>query len=46
MIGAASPLWAYFAGAAMTGVAFWWTSRWMRPEALEAAAEAVAAPAK
>ena len=29
MIGAASPLWGYFAGAALTGVAFWWMTRWM-----------------
>jgi hypothetical protein len=44
MIGAASPLWGYFTGAAMAGMAFWWANHWMRPEALEAAAEAVVAP--
>lgn len=37
-IGAASPLWLMFAGAATAGVTFWWMSRW-RVEAtnLEAA---------
>jgi hypothetical protein len=44
MIGAASPLWGYFTGVAMAGVAFWWTSRWMRPETFGAAAEAAATP--
>jgi hypothetical protein len=45
MIGAASPLWGYFTGAAMAGVAFWWATRWMRPQDFEAGAEAMAAPA-
>lgn len=36
MVGAASPLWGYFAGAAMTGVAFWWAAKLAQPAALEA----------
>ncbi|WP_293677623.1 hypothetical protein [uncultured Phenylobacterium sp.] len=44
MVGAASPLWAYFAGAAAGGVAFWWMTRWARPANLEAMF-AAAAPA-
>jgi hypothetical protein len=43
-IGAASPLWAYFTGAAMTGVAWWWMTHWMRPAELGALAEAAAQP--
>lgn len=35
-IGAASPLWLAFAGAASAGVAYWWMTRWMRPINLEA----------
>jgi hypothetical protein len=35
-IGAASPLWLAFAGAAGAGLAYWWISRWMRPANLEA----------
>ena len=35
-IGAASPLWFMFAGAASAGVAYWWMTRWMRPVNLEA----------
>jgi hypothetical protein len=35
-VGFASPLWGLFAGAAMTGTAWWWMSRWARPENLEA----------
>lgn len=31
LMGAASPLWGYYAGAAMTGVAFWMMTRWTRP---------------
>jgi len=45
MIGAASPLWAYFAGAAMAGMGWWWMMRWMRPAELEAMLEAAAEPA-
>ncbi|TAL28814.1 MAG: hypothetical protein EPN98_22240 [Phenylobacterium sp.] len=36
MLGAASPLWAYFGAAAAGGVAFWWMTRWTRPVNLEA----------
>lgn len=35
MIGAASPLWGYFGGAAAAGVAWWWMTRWT-PQNLEA----------
>ena len=35
-LGAASPLWALFAGAALSGATWWWMSRWARPENLEA----------
>lgn len=35
-VGMASPLWLAFAGAAMAGSAFWWMSRWTRPDNLEA----------
>jgi predicted flap endonuclease-1-like 5' DNA nuclease len=35
-IGMASPLWMAFAGAAATGAAFWWMSRWTRATNLEA----------
>jgi len=35
-IGAASPLWWAFAGAASAGVAYWWMTRWARPVNLEA----------
>jgi hypothetical protein len=43
-VGMASPLWGLFAGAAMTGAAWWWMTRWTRPQNLEAmfgAAEAM-----
>ena len=36
MMGAASPLWSYFAAAAASGVAYWWMTRWSRPANLEA----------
>jgi predicted flap endonuclease-1-like 5' DNA nuclease len=36
-IGAFSPLWLAFAGAAASGAAFFWMSRWMKPVNLEAA---------
>lgn len=36
MLGAASPLWAYFGAAAAGGVAYWWMTRWTRPVNLEA----------
>lgn len=35
-IGAASPLWLMFAGAASAGVAYWWFSRWRTVTNLEA----------
>ncbi len=35
-VGLASPLWGLFAGAAMSGTAWWWMSRWARPANLEA----------
>ena len=35
-IGAASPLWFAFAGAAAVGAAYWWSTRWMKPVNLEA----------
>lgn len=48
MIGAATPLWGYFAGAAMTGVAMWWMSRWMPaakpPAAVQTALEPASEP--
>lgn len=31
LIGAASPLWGYFTGAAVVGIAWWWMTSWMRP---------------
>ncbi|MDB5425062.1 MAG: hypothetical protein JWQ29_2478 [Phenylobacterium sp.] len=36
-IGAVSPLWGLFAGAAVSGAAWWWMTRWARPANLEAA---------
>jgi hypothetical protein len=42
-LGAMSPLWVLFAGAAVSGAAWWWMTRWARPaniEALFGAAEA------
>lgn len=36
MVGAASPLWGYFGGVALGGMAFWWMTRWTRPANLEA----------
>lgn len=46
-VGLASPLWGLFAGAAMSGAAWWWMTRWARPQNLEAmfgAAEASLTP--
>lgn len=40
-IGAVSPLWGLFAGAAISGAAWWWMTRWARPANLEAAFGAV-----
>ena len=36
LMGAASPLWGYFAASAVGGVAFWWMTRWSHPVNLEA----------
>ncbi|MCR5880894.1 hypothetical protein [Phenylobacterium sp. J367] len=36
MVGAVSPLWGFFAGAAAGGVAFWWATRWAQATNLEA----------
>lgn len=41
-VGAFSPLWLAFAGAAATGAAFFWMSRWMQPVNLEAQLKATA----
>jgi len=35
-VGAFSPLWMMFAGAASAGVAYWWMARWAKPVNLEA----------
>jgi hypothetical protein len=35
-VGMTSPLWGLFAGAAISGAAWWWMTRWTRPENLEA----------
>ena len=46
-MGLASPLWGLFAGAAVSGAAWWWMTRWARAENLEAmfgGAKAVVAP--
>ena len=43
-VGLASPLWGIFAGAAMGASAWWWMTRWARPENLEAMFGAAAAP--
>lgn len=43
-LGAASPLWLMFAGAASAGVAFWWMTRWTAATHLEAAFGAVDQP--
>ena len=45
LMGAASPLWSYFAAATAGGVAFWWMTRWSRPVNLEAILAATTPPA-
>ena len=45
-VGVASPLWGLFAGAAMTGAAWWWMTRWTRPANLEAVFGAAEAATK
>jgi hypothetical protein len=44
-LGAASPLWGYFAGAAMSGVAFWWAMKAAQPATYQALAARLPAPA-
>lgn len=44
MVGAASPLWGYFAGAAMSGVAFWWAAKFVQPASYEALFARLPAP--
>lgn len=44
-IGAASPLWALFAGAASVGMAYWWMVRWTDRTNLEAMFAPAQAPA-
>lgn len=36
LFGAISPLWGFYAGAALSGMTFWWMSRLARPQNLEA----------
>lgn len=43
-LGAASPLWLMFAGAASAAVAYWWMTRWAAATHLEAAFGAVDLP--
>lgn len=45
LVGAASPLWAFFGAAAAGGVAYWWMTRWTQPANLEALFGMKAAPA-
>lgn len=45
MLGAVSPLWAYFGAAAAGGVAYWWMTRWTRPVNIEALFGGIAQPA-
>jgi predicted flap endonuclease-1-like 5' DNA nuclease len=45
-IGAASPLWIAFAGAAAVGAAYWWSTRWLKPVNLEAMTALPAAAAE
>ena len=45
-VGLSSPLWGFYAGAAASGAAWWWMTRWARTENLEAMfAAAETAPA-
>lgn len=44
VVGAASPLWGYFAGAAMSGVAFWWAAKFVQPASYEALFARLPAP--
>lgn len=40
-VGVVSPLWVVFAGAALTGAAFYWARNWLKPTNLEAELPAV-----
>ena len=44
-VGAASPLWGYFAGAAMGGVALWWAMKATQPTSYRALLARVPEPA-
>ncbi len=44
-VGVVSPLWLVFAGAAVTGAAFYWARAWLKPTNLEAEAGAAPTPA-
>ena len=35
-LGAVSPFWSLYAGAAVSGMAWWWMTRWAQPQNLEA----------
>ena len=35
-VGLSSPLWGFYAGAAVSGATWWWMTRWARPQNLEA----------
>lgn len=45
MIGAASPLWGFFTGAAVAGMGWWWMNRWIQRPDVERVVETAAAPA-
>jgi hypothetical protein len=43
-VGLVSPLWGMFSGAALTGVAWWWATQWMRPPVAEGVLPGMATP--
>src|ERR1700745_4028512 len=43
-VGATSPLWGYYASAAMGGIALWWMARFARPPAFEGILPLVSLP--
>jgi len=45
-LGVASPLWGFYASAALSGVAYWWMTQWTRPVNLEALFNQAAATAQ
>jgi hypothetical protein len=45
-VGFASPLWGVFTGVALTGVAWWWATQWMRPPVAEGLTEGMAETAE